>query len=192
MRHLKHKLPVFDRPQDAIKGRVCGECQACCYAMGIAGVPEDNPQVISPVFTLCAHQCAAGCGIQNQKPFECREYACLWLDGIMRAGEARPDKLGILFNIVSNQTVSAREVRPNARLEPPAAAVLRGLGQVCKVSLRLHPDSDPPAHGGDLVMYAPAEWVRNLYRRSGGEAIEVEEDGRHTGRIFKAKDVIAV
>lgn len=69
--------------------RICGDCQACCYATRI-------DELKKPAFQRCDLQCSTGCSKYDGRPNECRDYKCTWLIGFGNE-EARPDKLGIMF-----------------------------------------------------------------------------------------------
>ena len=73
------------------KGRVCGECTACCTTHGIR---EINKQAAEK----CEHVCKAGCSIYQDRPESCRGYECAWLQG-MFGEDVRPDKCGIVVEM---------------------------------------------------------------------------------------------
>ncbi len=55
-------------------GRECGDCAMCCHLLSI-----DSIQV--PADTRCPHQTATSCTIYADRPDECRDFECLWLQG---------------------------------------------------------------------------------------------------------------
>lgn len=66
--------------------RECGSCSLCCKVMGIADLDK-------PPGVWCGHFArGAGCGIYQDRPTECRTFACEWLkfDGWDAAW--KPDK----------------------------------------------------------------------------------------------------
>jgi hypothetical protein len=73
-----------------VKGRQCGECQACCSRLTI-------PILNKPERVPCKHLCSTGCGIYQDRPQVCSEFQCMWLQGWMGGESHRPDKLGIMF-----------------------------------------------------------------------------------------------
>ena len=98
--------------------RVCGECHACCYAMGC----EDEKLRLDPG-ELCQHcrllpSGRVGCAIYPQRPAICKRFACLWADGWLPE-YARPDKIGIVFFLTNGEmnTVVVYELKVNAWVE---------------------------------------------------------------------------
>lgn len=75
--------------------RECGECNFCCTHIHIEKLSK-------PAGTICQHDCklAAGrCGIYQNRPSECAQYSCAWLDGFL-PDDLRPDKSGLLLERV--------------------------------------------------------------------------------------------
>ncbi len=71
--------------------RSCGECTACCKTHYIQEL-QKLPGV------WCKHcSVGIGCKIYDQRPTECREYACEWLRGSGLESE-RPDKTGTIID----------------------------------------------------------------------------------------------
>jgi Fe-S-cluster containining protein len=54
----------------------------------------------SPRNRWCEHAMPScgGCAIYDQRPSECREFNCLWIQGVME-DKHRPDKIGIVFTL---------------------------------------------------------------------------------------------
>jgi hypothetical protein len=106
-----------------IAGRSCGECQACCE---IKDIKETN----SPLYNRCKHQCDSGCSIYKDRPKPCRDYSCLWLQGIVSGDDRRrPDRLGLMFDVTGTegamgQKLVAWETRPGAADEDQCKYVL--------------------------------------------------------------------
>ena len=69
--------------------RECGECTACCTALGIVALGKEAG-------CDCPHA-SAGCGIYAERPDECRSYSCEWKKGKYR-DEDRPDRVGIVVD----------------------------------------------------------------------------------------------
>jgi hypothetical protein len=113
---------------------ICGECQACCMAVGVHEVEK-------PMWTPCKHQCETGCGIYEDRPDSCRGYYCLYQAGMLTGGvEMRPDKLGIIFDFRATSTdgdaISAWEVREGAADDPRVMEMLRKIGDTFIVIVR--------------------------------------------------------
>jgi hypothetical protein len=69
--------------------RTCGECTACCKTHGVLSL-------LKPTGVMCKHCTGTGCGIYLERPPECRNFTCLWLEG---AGDemCRPDLTGVVL-----------------------------------------------------------------------------------------------
>jgi len=50
----------------------CGECSLCCKLMGVSSINK-------PVNRWCRHCTKPGCGIYHDRPRDCQDYACIWL-----------------------------------------------------------------------------------------------------------------
>lgn len=73
--------------------RSCGECTACCKTHQIESLQK--PQGI-----WCVHcSIGVGCKVYDQRPKECREYACEWLKGSGFELD-RPDKIGVVVDVM--------------------------------------------------------------------------------------------
>lgn len=73
-----------------MSSRTCGECEECCR---VVAVTELN----KPYHTPCSHQTGKGCAIYGDHPTECKDYICVWRQGVL-PDEMRPDKIGILVD----------------------------------------------------------------------------------------------
>lgn len=71
--------------------RTCGDCQACCMALGVPNI--DN----KPEWQVCSQQFSGGCRKYNERPQECRVFTCSWIEGAGEENE-RPDLLGAIFS----------------------------------------------------------------------------------------------
>jgi Fe-S-cluster containining protein len=97
------KLPLNLVRSDADRlesQRECGECTACCVLPRIPiGEDEGFPQG-KRGYTPCQHLCLGrskdkatsfipGCRIYSQRPSLCRDYKCLWREGVIQGDERR-------------------------------------------------------------------------------------------------------
>ncbi|MCA8925643.1 MAG: hypothetical protein KDD82_27790 [Planctomycetes bacterium] len=96
--------------------RVCGPCQACC---GVEAIPSLD----KPDWTRCPHQCAVGCGIHAERPEECREFDCLWLEGHGPEGD-RPDLSGVIAWSSGDTGAHLFETRAGVVASPAGRACL--------------------------------------------------------------------
>lgn len=71
--------------------RHCGDCKACCVAY-----PIDIEEFTKPEQVPCQHLTDRGCGIYASRPELCRDFECLWLQGLF-PGSDRSDRLGVVF-----------------------------------------------------------------------------------------------
>lgn len=128
--------------------RRCAGCTACCTVMGI---PD-----LSPEFEDCKHidvrpkgQLVAGCGIYKDRPDDCRDFQCLWLQGLpMLEDGDRPDMLGVVYahgewdRDKDLMIVQAYEFREGAASSARARAinkVLRNMGYaVVVINVKKH------------------------------------------------------
>ncbi len=76
----------------SMAARPCGECSACCTALGVAEIKKDAG-------IACCHigQEGKGCSIYPDRPRSCRDFQCLWRIGAGTDDE-RPDRVGIVLN----------------------------------------------------------------------------------------------
>lgn len=118
---------VRKKIEKTLAAHPCGACSECCTVKAVAEIqkPEDTP---------CKHlgrhpptmdrPSSSGCRIYAKRPQSCKDYFCAYRFGVLGDGEMlRPDKLGIVFDVVDrlppgvSMMVSAREARPNAITE---------------------------------------------------------------------------
>ncbi len=65
--------------------RSCEDCTLCCKTHGVRSISK-KPH------TWCTHcTIGAGCTIYENRPHECRDFTCMWLEGFGDEDE-RPDK----------------------------------------------------------------------------------------------------
>ena len=119
--------------EESSRPQACGDCQACCYVLGIAELQK-------PLWTKCPNQCGKGCAIYETKPQECTDYWCLFSGGVFGSDiKLRPDKLGIFIDFrgaeVSRKDRSPVsflqlwETRPKAFHEKRVKQVIASLGK---------------------------------------------------------------
>jgi hypothetical protein len=75
-----------------VDGRSCGDCTACCSVKSVRELGK-------PSQVACRHLCQGGCTIYPRRPTSCREYACLWRQGLIEGDQRRrPDRLGVIID----------------------------------------------------------------------------------------------
>ena len=72
--------------------RTCGECYHCCVAFGIRELKKHQDQACRH---LDGRNPTARVSIYAHRPKACREYICLWRDGLFD-DEDRPDKSDVI------------------------------------------------------------------------------------------------
>ena len=108
---MKRKKGKIRRALKKTTFRECGKCTVCCTALTV-------PSLEKPKQKECDHLCGdgSGCGIYKSRPTECREFQCLWTQGVLTESH-RPDKIGIMAYYVDTQfgeTLLMTETIPNA------------------------------------------------------------------------------
>ncbi len=74
--------------------RTCGSCSYCCTHVKVDAF--NKPAGISCSHLLPVINDCGACGIYEDRPSECRQYKCSWLEGRLPE-ELKPDKSGLLF-----------------------------------------------------------------------------------------------
>ena len=82
-----------------------------------------GPSLDKPDWTRCPHQCAVGCGIHAERPEECREFDCLWLEGHGPEGD-RPDLSGVIAWSSGDTGAHLFETRAGVVASPAGRACL--------------------------------------------------------------------
>ena len=75
---------------------VCGDCRACCRALGIEELKK-------PEWQMCGHaKQGKGCTIYADRPQSCKIYECMWRssqdDPSPWPIKMRPDRCGVIFD----------------------------------------------------------------------------------------------
>jgi Fe-S-cluster containining protein len=81
--------------------RDCGTCVACCVAPEIPGTgsawKQPCPKLEGPEVSASACAGEKNCTIYADRPNECVEYNCAWIEGY-GLEEDRPDRCGVLID----------------------------------------------------------------------------------------------
>lgn len=85
--------------------RQCGECTVCCTVFPMSEFKK-------PQWCDCKHL-KGNCSIYEQRPFNCKDYACCWFDGHL-PDDMRPDKCGIVVGYEQLPHLWIVEARPGA------------------------------------------------------------------------------
>lgn len=167
-------------PQAA--ARSCGPCTACCVLPRIR--PEDFPPDGKPGYSPCPHVCGSGCSVYEDRPDVCRDYVCLWREGLLEGDDRRrPDNLGLMFAVdlfMGRPFVEAWELWDGAARDYPGRGVLdairvhkpvlvRYYGVPCSLEYRGPQDLVTGRELSRLAREDPpalAEWLEERIRRA--------------------------
>lgn len=104
--------------------RKCGSCDACCTVLEVPG--------LAPQGCNCPHQTGSGCGNYANRPDACRQWSCQWIqDNLFKKqsrlfrDDERPDRVGVMFDILADHRLVAHELRPGAFAGAGAEVVTR-------------------------------------------------------------------
>lgn len=75
----------------SISRRSCGSCNMCCEVFRIEDLDKAQGVRCEHLRTGCN-----GCTIYEQRPDQCRAFACLWVQGVGPAS-MRPDRSGVVL-----------------------------------------------------------------------------------------------
>lgn len=98
---MRPPLPII---RGKAEGRACGLCSECCTNLKV-------PELDKPAGEPCIHLVAGkGCGIYEDRPQSCRDFSCLWLQGV---GDftVRPDRSHAVLAHMKDQDLTLY-VRP--------------------------------------------------------------------------------
>jgi hypothetical protein len=127
----------------------CDECKACC---GVVPVSEIGLLAFQP----CPHLCDHGCGIYANRPMGCKTWNCQWLAEPQWEDKYRPDRCGVIVDIVPD-TCGVRNDETGEVIELPAAQfwVLPG-----------HEDDwqDPNSLANNLILSFASKGLAVLWR----------------------------
>ena len=87
----------------AMNRRTCDTCTACCFTHAVTAIQKSGSE-------WCPHcEIGAGCRVYSNRPEQCREFSCLWLQGWANEQD-RPDRLKIVLGGIA-VNVAGRRVR---------------------------------------------------------------------------------
>ena len=136
------------RRQQVAQGRLCGDCEACCWVIAI-------PETSSGPFAPCPYQLSittawpatpprkCGCSIYpvgnapDKRPPNCQRWTCAWMKGLVLDGipipQMRPDRAGVVFYLMPNTVwgtvLAAAEAAANGLDQPMARYMIRRLSE---------------------------------------------------------------
>jgi hypothetical protein len=90
--------------QNLVAGRDCGTCEVCCIVPSI-----DAGEIQKASSARCTH-CTQGCAIYETRPTVCRDYNCGWRRLAAIPEDWRPDKSGVLTELVRVDITPSRQV----------------------------------------------------------------------------------
>ncbi len=136
--------------------RRCSSCTACCTVLGVEEIAKQEG-------VRCGKLTAAGCSIYDDRPGQCRDFECVWLqdaEGRFTRNMERPDLSGVLLHLTAGepQAIVARPVRKGAFQESAADELLARLARRAPLII---------VGEGERRLVGPAELVQRF--RSGRE-----------------------
>jgi len=138
-----------------VSERQCGNCTLCCAAIAVFHLRK-------PTGTPCPHICHTGCSIYGEHPRECRDFACLWLEG--RFGDDdRPDGLGVVI-CRDFEPATGEEMVCVAEPTPGAAETPRIHDLIASVLAR-----------GETILVRNRERIRKVYPDGRVEEAEIDQ-----------------
>ena len=100
----------------AVKDRTCDTCTACCFTHAVPAIQKRGSE-------WCRHcEIGAGCRIYLNRPEQCREFSCLWLQGGWGNELDRPDRLKVVVGGIAVK-VGDRRIRLVQFIETEAGAI---------------------------------------------------------------------
>jgi len=97
---------MADAAQKLVEGRECGACTSCCIHLLI-----NSKEFVKLPGVVCPN-CEKGCRIYETRPSLCRDYYCGWRTMPELPDSWRPDKIGVIVNVVQN-VACGREIHFN-------------------------------------------------------------------------------
>ena len=126
--------------------RHCGECEVCCVALE---VPDIGKDARVPCHLL--NRAGPGCSLHGSKlqPAIYNTWQCLWKKGEV-SYDARPDRVGIVSYVGSDQSFCIQEVKDRAFKMYPQLKE-----EVLKISDSTGINTQILHHNGDKTLVVP-------------------------------------
>jgi hypothetical protein len=156
--------------------RECGSCTLCCKVLAVSALEK-------PLGVWCKHcRPGRGCGIYEERPQECRTFACLWLADPKFPDEFKPERSKLVFLLEANASRVVAHCDPgrplawreaeNYRLLKNMATVSAQHGKQVVVALgetytAILPDRDVP-----LGIVKPGQSIIYRERRDGSGGVD--------------------
>ncbi len=163
------------------QARSCGPCTACCVLPRISADKETVKAGIGPKlgYEPCVKLCENGCSVYEDRPNVCRNYTCLWRDGVVAGDERRrPDNLGVMFTLdvfgSRGLVIEAWELWEGGIREHPGRGVVNAIAQHAPMTLRFYGVPCSVRYTGPGVLDLGRELSRMMQRdpRAVGEWVE--------------------
>ena len=108
--------------------RYCGTCTACCTTHGIPSLNKAPGDACSKI--------AGRCSIYEARPAECRDFDCLWLQG-MFDGADRPDRLGVVASVTGEDREQYEHGHALALYEAYPGGFEKAFGFITKMAQKI-------------------------------------------------------
>lgn len=127
--------------------RTCGTCTVCCKTHGIVELNK-LPNVLCPHVDKLCHNCA----IYPTRPQTCRDFECLWLQGVQWLEESdKPEKSKVVWDVCDappglqqqgiEQYLQCHELMPGASRKERVERLINFIIQTIPVIIHA---ADPP------------------------------------------------
>lgn len=97
--------PVINAKDQPRSTRSCGDCTGCCTIVPVPQVQKaahERCRFLAAVAPFEAAPRAGNCTIYADRPSSCRAWSCLWLVDMDLPDEARPDRCGVVFDMMAD------------------------------------------------------------------------------------------
>lgn len=125
---MRWPLPTVD----VLLPNACGGCTACCTLLAV-------PELSKAAQVPCREAYKTGCRSYATRPGSCREWSCLWAQGLVPTDAAnRPDRMGMVFElrvVAGRPIVIAYEVRAGSSETEKSSELLDDLARQYHVLL---------------------------------------------------------
>jgi len=103
--------------------RECGSCTLCCKLLGIKELKK-------PAGVWCnLVQIGTGCGQYETRPQSCRDFSCLWLQGVLPL-ELKPSEVRAVFSMTTDNAKIVVFVDPGYPDAPKTGELGRTLHRI--------------------------------------------------------------
>jgi len=179
----RSKLVLPQGVQPALPSRSCGECTACCFALGVPSISKGESQhcenTVEPFSRDNPEGGAAlkGCKVYDDRPKECEEFECLWYRMPEIDDSFSSDKSGLVGYSTRPDLIQLRESWPGAAEMPLGLLLIKLLASKCPVILM---PVKVPGQEEKRLLFGPPKMVGKLLKDIQERGATVEYKSRPT------------